>query len=201
MLAPLLFALQGFLLGGVMFSYHIPKLFRGVDIVKLSPDGNPGMTNVMKLCGIKMGAVCLLCDLLKGFVPVFVALKVVSLDSPWIIPVLIAPVLGHAAAAFYPFGGGKAIATSIGVLLALIPHTWIVFALLNPYVFYALVVVVRPDELRTVCCFFLLMLVSWVCTIWTKQFNLAFGTSGIALIAMWKNRTRFAVNLGRKSGQ
>ena len=46
---PVLYSIFGFLLGGVLFSYHLPKLLRGVDIVALSPDHNPGTANACLL--------------------------------------------------------------------------------------------------------------------------------------------------------
>ena len=51
----LLFSLFGFLLGGVLFSYHLPRLLKGVDIRALSEDHNPGAANAVKYAGIPVG--------------------------------------------------------------------------------------------------------------------------------------------------
>ena len=59
-------ALLGYASGSVMYSYYLPLIFKGVDIIKLSDDHNPGMTNVMIYCGKPMGLLCLLLDFLKG---------------------------------------------------------------------------------------------------------------------------------------
>lgn len=69
----LLFALAGYVSGSIMYSYLIPKLFCGVDIVKEGEDHNPGMTNVMRCVSVKLGVLCLLLDVAKGFAPVFLA--------------------------------------------------------------------------------------------------------------------------------
>ena len=50
----LLFALAGYVSGSIMYSYLIPKLFCGVDIVKEGEDHNPGMTNVMRCVSVKL---------------------------------------------------------------------------------------------------------------------------------------------------
>ena len=59
MFIPVLFSILGFLTGGVLFSYHIPKIFKDVDVVALSPDHNPGTANAMKLCGVPIRMSCL----------------------------------------------------------------------------------------------------------------------------------------------
>ena len=66
-------ALLGYASGSVMYSYYLPLIFKGVDIIKLSDDHNPGMTNVMIYCGKPMGLLCLLLDFLKGFIPVYIS--------------------------------------------------------------------------------------------------------------------------------
>ena len=71
----LLFIGLGFLSGSVLYSRYLPKILKGVDIVALSEDHNPGTANVMKYAGVQIGILCLLCDLAKGFVPVFVAAR------------------------------------------------------------------------------------------------------------------------------
>ena len=62
----LLFALAGYVSGSIMYSYLIPKLFCGVDIVKEGEDHNPGMTNVMRCVSVKLGVLCLLLDVAKA---------------------------------------------------------------------------------------------------------------------------------------
>ena len=123
----LLFALAGYVSGSIMYSYLIPKLFCGVDIVKEGEDHNPGMTNVMRCVSVKLGVLCLLLDVAKGFAPVFLAkLYVPDFKNMLFALVIAAPVLGHAFTPILKFKGGKAIATSYGVLLALIPDSFMV---------------------------------------------------------------------------
>ena len=72
-----------------MYSYLIPKLVKGIDIRKISDDMNPGSGNVIKYCGIPLGILCIILDLFKAFIPVFISvgaipfLKLVVCPSIW----------------------------------------------------------------------------------------------------------------------
>ena len=65
----------------------------------------------------------LILELAKGFVPVFLGQRFLDTHSLLFIPVLIAPVFGHAFPFFRKEKGGKAITASFGVLLGLFPET------------------------------------------------------------------------------
>ena len=190
MLIPVLFSIIGFLSGGILFSYHIPKMLKKVDVVALSPDHNPGTANAMKLCGVPVGLTCLACDLLKGYLPVWGALHWMRIEDPALALVMLAPVLGHALAVFYPFKGGKAVAVSFGVLLGLLPHSLAVFALVVPYLFFSLVVVLHPNERKTVVSFFVLAVFCVIGGFYTHRAGIALGSAGMAMVTMWKNRVR-----------
>ena len=116
----LLFALAGYVSGSIMYSYLIPKLFCGVDIVKEGEDHNPGMTNVMRCVSVKLGVLCLLLDVAKGFAPVFLAkLYVPDFKNMLFALVIAAPVLGHAFTPILKFKGGKGFASYLGMILAI----------------------------------------------------------------------------------
>lgn len=148
----LFFALAGFLLGSVMFSAIIPKHFCGVDILTASRDGNPGAGNVFMLCGVPVGVICLLLDICKGFLPVYTAWRVLGSENILFSLVLPAPVLGHTLAPFSHYSGGKGIATSFGVLLALLPSTYLAFLLAIPYIFFT-VLRFLPHRKRSILVF------------------------------------------------
>ena len=152
----LLFALAGYVSGSIMYSYLIPKLFCGVDIVKEGEDHNPGMTNVMRCVSVKLGVLCLLLDVAKGFAPVFLAkLYVPDFKNMLFALVIAAPVLGHAFTPILKFKGGKAIATSYGVLLALIPDSFIVLRMAIITAIFSLIIIVKPDSLRVIISMFI----------------------------------------------
>ena len=71
MLTGLFFAVSGYLLGSILFASIISKLFHK-DIISKSPDKNYGTANAFRYGGVLCGALTLLCDMGKGFLPVFI---------------------------------------------------------------------------------------------------------------------------------
>lgn len=97
----------GYTLGSVMFSKEIPKLLGYGDITEKSNDRNPGASNVFKNCGVVCGMACLFCDMLKGFLPIFIANLFFGIDNVRFAVVMMMPVLGHAFPALNHWKGGK----------------------------------------------------------------------------------------------
>ena len=114
LLLSLVFTALGFFLGSIPFSLLIGKRFAGVDIRQYG-DHNPGMTNVFHAAGWKLALLALLLDFFKGALPVGIAWFWVGLQGNYILPVAIAPILGHAFSPFLGWRGGKAVATTFGV--------------------------------------------------------------------------------------
>ena len=106
-----------YVLGSVPWGLVIARTFCGLD-PRESGSRNTGATNVARLCGFKWGVVTLLCDVLKGAVPVWLAFRV-NASPVFVSIVALACVLGHVFSCFMKFRGGKAVATSIGVFLPL----------------------------------------------------------------------------------
>ncbi len=183
----LFFALFGFCLGGVLFSYHLPKLLKGVDICELSPDHNPGTVNAFKLAGMPVGILCLLCDLFKGFFPVFIACRWLDTTRLWFALVLCAPALGHAMAPLYHNKSGKAIAATFGALLGLLPNSFLVVPLIVFYLFFSLVWVINPHERRTVITFTLFSLSALGLAFFTGQWSFALGAVLLSTVVIAKN--------------
>jgi acyl phosphate:glycerol-3-phosphate acyltransferase len=118
MMAVFIWTLVGFLLGSIPFSLIFGRLLAKKDIRSIG-DGNPGGANAIKAGGIKVGIPAIICDIGKGFVPVFLAQR--NGLSGWeIIPVCLAPILGHAISPFLRFHGGKALGATAGVWVALV---------------------------------------------------------------------------------
>lgn len=118
MLDILFWTLVGFLLGAVPFSLLMGKLFANKDIRTVG-DGNPGGANAIKAGGVKAGIPAILLDIGKGFLPVYLAQKY-GLAGWSLIPVCLAPILGHAFSPFLHFRGGKALGPTAGAWIGLI---------------------------------------------------------------------------------
>jgi glycerol-3-phosphate acyltransferase PlsY len=116
--AQIILFIAAYLLGSLPFGLIIAKI-KGVDI-RAQGSGNIGATNVTRVIGKKLGAVVLVLDLLKGALAVVIAL---NFGDENYIPALCAAfaVLGHIFPVWLKFKGGKGVATTLGVLLALSP--------------------------------------------------------------------------------
>lgn len=113
-----------YLLGSIPSALWIGKLFFNTDI-REHGSGNLGGTNTFRVLGKKAGIVVTLMDVLKGTAAMFLVSLPIFADVT--IPVLIlggVAVFGHMYPIFAGFRGGKAVATSAGVILA---YNWIFF--------------------------------------------------------------------------
>lgn len=112
--AVLLWTVLGFLAGSLPFSVWMGRLVARADVRRYG-DGNPGAANAWKAGGWRAGLPALLLDYLKGATPVALARFGAGIDGWGLVPVALAPVLGHAFSPVLRFRGGKAIATTFGV--------------------------------------------------------------------------------------
>ncbi len=125
-LSPLLFPLLGYVLGSLPFAIWITRLVKGVD-VRDAGSGHATTTNTIRQAGFGWGALVLLLDIAKGFLPVWLALQV-GRDGipPYVVPVTAAlAVAGHCWPLFAQFRGGMGLATAGGALLALSPLAFV----------------------------------------------------------------------------
>lgn len=115
--------LLSYLIGAVPFGLFFGKLFSGID-VRTVGSGNIGATNVLRAAGKKAAVLTLLADAMKGLVPVLIAKSFFQDDAITVLSGA-AAILGHTFPVYLKFKGGKGVATSYGVVLAVAP--WIGF--------------------------------------------------------------------------
>lgn len=152
----LIYMILGYLSGSVMYAYLIPKLLKHMDIRELSEDGNPGAANAFLHAGIPIGMLVILCELLKGAIPVWAAARNLNISRLLFAPVMAAPVLGHAFPLFFGGkGGGKSIAVSFGVLIGLYPNLNPALTLAALYILFSLIIMIKPHFFRSVITFLL----------------------------------------------
>lgn len=119
------FCAAAYLIGGIPFGFIIGKL-KGCDIRK-EGSCNIGATNVTRVVGPWYGKLCFLCDLLKGFIPVFMAQRYFAADFSYMAILCgFFAVAGHMFTPYLGFKGGKGVATAGGVILAL---AWLPFVI------------------------------------------------------------------------
>ena len=149
----------GFLFGSVMFSQWIPKLLLKKDIYKLSVDNNPGGFNACKHCGLPIGVLCIFLDGFKGLVPVLIASLTMDASNFAFVLVMLAPMLGHAIGMFNHFHGGKCISTSFGIMLGLIPVTYIpIIILFTLFVLFTALRIIKNGAKRSVVVYILFLI-------------------------------------------
>jgi acyl phosphate:glycerol-3-phosphate acyltransferase len=113
-----LLAIAAFGLGAVPFSILVGRRFLGREITDYG-DGNPGAINVFRAGGQKLGFLAIFLDIAKGIPFVLLAHSVFGLSEISIVAVALCAISGHAFSPFLRWHGGKAVAVTFGVLLAL----------------------------------------------------------------------------------
>jgi glycerol-3-phosphate acyltransferase PlsY len=157
-----LLIIVNFICGSLMFSYLLGILAR--KNLNTVGDGNPGAANLWKAAGYKYGLTGVFLDFLKGYVPLFLLIESRYVTGYAIIPIALAPILGHALSPFLKFRGGKAIAVTFGVWSALTRFkVAIVYALILALLLITTRIInkgkspsTKADSFQTVFGFFLL---------------------------------------------
>lgn len=143
----LLACVISFLIGALPFGLWV-GLLKGVDIRTLGSK-NIGATNVLRVLGPAAGLTVFVLDTLKGAAGILLAVFVLlpGLAFPWQVLIGFCAVLGHTFSPFLRFKGGKGVATTLGILLALswpvgltTLAVWIIVVALTRYVSLASIV-------------------------------------------------------------
>ena len=187
-LAYLLTAVVAYLLGSIPTGYLVAKA-RGIDIRTVG-SGNIGATNAMRALGKPAGIFVLLMDALKGYAACAwlssgtIAVFALPMDQQENLRILsgIAAVLGHNFTCWLKFKGGKGIATTGGVYLALAP--WAV--LIGVAGFILAVLATRYVSIGSIVSAVALPAAVWI----LPPHNLLLGivTSALGVMAIYKHR-------------
>jgi glycerol-3-phosphate acyltransferase PlsY len=159
---------------------------RGVDIRTVG-SGNIGATNAFRVLGKRWGIFVLLMDALKGWVAVQIGASVVWQLVPGApleylrITAGVAAILGHNFTCWLRFKGGKGIATSAGVLVALVP--WALLIILT--IFIILFVTTRYVSVGSIAASFALPFATWFTE---HDLGLTIITGFLGLLAILKHR-------------
>uniref|UniRef100_A0A3B0MB35 Glycerol-3-phosphate acyltransferase n=1 Tax=Arsenophonus endosymbiont of Trialeurodes vaporariorum TaxID=235567 RepID=A0A3B0MB35_9GAMM len=134
-------------LGMIIFAYLCGSISSAVLICRLIglPDPrrhgseNPGATNVLRIVGKAAALAVLICDILKGMIPVWLAYYL-NIPPFYLGIIAIAACLGHIYPIFFRFKGGKGVAAAFGSIVAIgwglsgvVAGTWLLTVLLSGY--------------------------------------------------------------------
>lgn len=146
--------ISAYLLGSISSAVLICRVLRLPDPRKVGSH-NPGATNVLRIGGKKAAISVLLCDMLKGTIPVWGG-YFLQIDPIMLGLVAIAACLGHMYPLFFHFKGGKGVATALGAiapigldLTAMVIATWIIVAFIFRYSSFAALVTVLLAPMYT----------------------------------------------------
>jgi acyl phosphate:glycerol-3-phosphate acyltransferase len=194
-LSYILTALGAYLLGSIPFGFLAAKL-KGIDI-RSAGSGNIGATNAMRVLGKPIGITVLLLDALKGFIAVCFGVAIFAKshgevqDHTALVSAAfnhglvggIFAVLGHNYTCWLKFKGGKGIATTAGVYLALAPLP----LLLALVVFIVAVAVTRYVSVGSITAAVALPAAVWI----SQPHNLPLGivTTALGALAIYKHKS------------
>lgn len=110
-----------YFIGAIPFSIILGKKYKGID-VRNHGSGNPGGTNALRFLGRHVGLLVVILDVFKGgIIVLLVNLNVFGADMLHPLAYGVAAALGHVYSIYINFGGGKAVATTVGSMIAFNP--------------------------------------------------------------------------------
>ncbi|HVU28051.1 MAG TPA: glycerol-3-phosphate 1-O-acyltransferase PlsY [Verrucomicrobiae bacterium] len=192
-------AVAAYLLGSIPTGYLVAKA-KGIDIRKTG-SGNIGATNAMRVLGKLAGIFVLLADAAKGFGAIYLGAFIYSKLCEWRAPsdsivlftveeiervAIIAgifAVLGHNYTCWLKFKGGKGIATTAGVFLALAPCA-LAIAL---GVFILFVALTKYMSVGSIAAAIALPAAVWVLP--PHDLFLGIVTTALGALAIWKHKS------------
>ncbi len=152
----LLLPLIGYLSGSLPFSIWVTRYVKNVD-VRDAGSGHATTTNTIRQAGFGWGALVLVLDIAKGFIPIYIASQFTN--ESWVIALTAAgAVIGHCWPLFAQFRGGMGLATFGGALLAV---DWFAFVL-GLGLLLAIIITIRHSARASVFAGILIAPVFWL---------------------------------------
>ncbi|GAB4499770.1 MAG: glycerol-3-phosphate 1-O-acyltransferase PlsY [Anaerolineales bacterium] len=181
----ILFPLLGYIFGSLPFSIWVTRYVKNVD-VRDSGSGHATTTNTIRQAGFGWGALVLILDIAKGFIPTYLAARFSG--EIWVVALTAsAAVIGHCWPVFAQFRGGMGLAAAGGSLLAVNPLAFLICLGL----LILLVLVIRHSARASVFAGILFAPVLWLLNFRDVAFWAAVGAG--AVIAL-----RFLIDWNRK---
>ncbi|MGQ0560454.1 MAG: glycerol-3-phosphate 1-O-acyltransferase PlsY [Gemmatimonadota bacterium] len=143
---PIVLLAAAYMTGAIPTSYIVGRA-KGIDL-RAHGSGNLGATNAFRVLGWRAATPVFLLDIAKGSFPAFFFPRWDGVDAPLLaLAYGAAAIVGHVFSVYVRFKGGKGVATSAGVLLALAPAAagaaialWAALVFLTGYVSLASIV-------------------------------------------------------------
>ena len=181
-----LFPILGYLFGSLPFSIWITRYVKHVDL-RDSGSGHATTTNTIRQAGVGWGALVLVLDIAKGFIPTYLAVSRNDIPTYLIALTATFAVIGHCWPLFAQFRGGMGLATTGGAFLATNPLAFLV----SLGLLILLVLVIRHSARASVFTGILIAPVMWLFNIRDVSFWAALGAGLVIAV-------RFLIDWNRK---
>ncbi len=179
MIIEALLVVFAYIVGSIPSGYIIAR-FRGISDIRSQGSGNIGATNVARSLGVKYFFIVFFCDCIKAFA--FLKFMLFNQASQLLLfSSVLALLIGNAASIFLHFRGGKGVATSFGILLAIAPQ--LAFALFGLWLLVLLLT--KTVGIASIITLIGLPIVSWFIPVSGLLFMLAIIMS---LLGLWLHR-------------
>ncbi|WP_138414641.1 glycerol-3-phosphate 1-O-acyltransferase PlsY [Aquibacillus sediminis] len=174
----LILAIISYLLGSIPSGLIVGKIGYQTDI-REHGSGNLGGTNTFRVLGIKAGLIVTIADILKGTLATTLPLMLVwNHVNPLVIGLF--AVVGHMYPIFAKFKGGKAVATSGGVILGVSPLLFIIMLV----TFFIMLYVSKYVSLSSMITGVVAVIVSLI----QQQMGLVIVTSLLTIFVFYRHR-------------
>ena len=167
------------LVGFIPNALWIGKMFKNIDVREFG-SGNVGATNATRVLGWKLGVMVLIFDAFKGMIFIIIARKL-GLEDIYVVLIGLAAILGHSYSIYLKFKGGKAVATSLGVMLVLIPKVVMILII----VFLLIVIISGYVSLASISVAGLLPILSYI------MYNniIALLSLVVGILVIWRHKS------------
>ena len=175
----ILFAGLAYFIGSLSTAIITCKIM-GIEDPRKTGSHNPGATNVLRHGGKKAAIITLLGDMLKGLIPVLIAIQL-QIEPAGIALVGLFALLGHIFPVYYGFKGGKGVATYYGVILGM---NWLV-GLIALTIWLSVAVIVKISSLSALVSIFFVPFILWY---FSQSVELMGAVAIMSILVFWRHK-------------
>lgn len=186
--------LVAYIIGAIPFSVILGKKYKGIDI-RQHGSGNPGGTNSLRFLGKKLGMIIIVLDVIKGGIIVLLVQYNVFGDITMFHPVAygLAASLGHVFSVFIHFRGGKAVATTVGTIMAYN----LIYALIIAIVFFSVLKLTKYVSAASTSSAATIIVIALV----FQDYNLLLYGGLISLLVIFRHKSNFKNIIAHKESK
>ncbi len=175
----IIFASLAYLIGSFSTAIITCKIM-GIEDPRKTGSNNPGATNVLRHGGKKAAIITLFGDMLKGLIPVLIAIQL-QIGATGIALVGLFALLGHIFPIYYGFKGGKGVATYYGVILGM---NWLV-GLISLATWLSVAGIVKISSLSALVSIFATPFILWY---FTQSIELTTAVALMSILVFWRHK-------------